>query len=134
MSVTAVIIHFFVAVGMGWLKASAPLNMFFEFVMAVKSQFWMVSFPPLLNALAPWNMPSMDVTAIVSQVVMSWSKIMAPWNMPSMSVTAVIIHFFVAVGMGWLKASAPLNMFFEFVMAVKSQFWMVSFPPLLNAL
>merc|ERR1712159_61632 len=87
-----------------------------------------------LNFTAPLNMFFMFVTFFVSQVVMAWSKIMAPWNMPSMSVTAVITHFLLLVGMGWLKAPAPLNMFFEFVMAVKSQFWMVSFPPLLNAL
>merc|ERR1719194_238939 len=132
--------------------------------MAVKSHCEMVFVPPLLNALAPWNMPSMDVTlvithlllpvgmgwlkasaplnmffmfvtAVVSQVLMSWLNFMAPWNMPSMSVTASISHFLLLpVGMGWLKASAPLNMFVVFVMAVKSQFWMVFVPPLLNAL
>merc|ERR1739848_263295 len=77
--------------------------------MAVKSQFWMVFVPPLLNALAPWNMPSM-------------------------SVTLVITHLLLLVGMGWLKATAQLNMLVVFVMAVKSHCEMVFVPPLLNAL
>merc|ERR1711869_38552 len=88
----------------------------------------------LLNASAPLNMFFMFFTAFVSQVLGSWLNTLAPWNMPSMSVTKVISHFFVSVGMGWLKASALLNMFFEFVMAVKSHCEMVFVPPLLNAL
>merc|ERR1712182_142579 len=109
MSVTAPISHFLLLVGMGWSKASAPLNMFVVFVMAVKSQFWMVFVPPLLNALAPWNMPSMDVTAIVTHLdvpgARSWLNATAPLNMFFMFFTAVVSQ----VLMSWLNFMAPWN-------------------------
>jgi len=93
MDVTAIVSHFGVSGLSSWLNFTAPLNMFFMFV-----------------------------TAFVSQVLMSWSNNMAPWNMPSMSVTLVITHLLLLVGMGWLKATAPLNMFEVLVKAVVSQF------------
>merc|ERR1712078_553303 len=75
----------------------------------------------------------MFFTAVVSQVLMSWSNDMAPWNMPSMSVTLVITHLLLLVGMGWLKATAPLNMFEVLVKSFVSQVfrgWLKAFAPL----
>merc|ERR1719171_3499005 len=113
MSVTASISHFLLLpVGMGWLKASAPLNMFVVFVMAVKSQFWMVFVPPLLNVFVVF------VMAVKSQFWMVFVppllNALAPWNMPSMDVTAIVTHLLVAGRSSWLNATAPLNMFFMF--------------------
>merc|ERR1719515_224991 len=142
MSVTDFISHFGVAAGMGWLKATAPLNMFEVLVKAVVSQFLMVSLPPLLNALAPWNMAFMSFTAtvsqtgdvpgvsswlnvsafrniscmsvtnFVSQVFRGWSKAFAPLNIRTMSFTLSVFHLLPLVGIALLNAAAPLNMFF----------------------
>merc|ERR1719451_145978 len=163
MSVTSVIIHFFVAVGMGWLKATAPLNMFEVLVKAVVSQFWMVSFPPLLNALAPWNMAfmsftadvsqtgdvpgvsswlnvsafrnisCMSVTTFVSQVFRGWLKAFAPLNIRTISVTLSVFHLLPSVGMAWLNFAAPLNMFFMVVTLAVFQSLMDASPALLKA-
>merc|ERR1712149_23271 len=128
MVVTSPVSHLGVASVRARLKTAAPLNMFFMIVTAFVSQALM----SWSNNMAPWNMPSMVVTAdtshagdvpaisllnasaplnmffmffttFVSQVLSSWLNTLAPWNMPSMSVTKVISHFFVSVGMGWLK-------------------------------
>merc|ERR1712078_758909 len=129
MVVTSPVSHLGVASVRARLKTAAPLN-----------QFFMLSTPALLNFAAPSNMPSMDVTAdkshagdvpgpssllnsaaslnmffvfatfFVSQVLMSWSKILAPWNMPSMSVTAVVFHFLMVSLLPLLNFVAPWNM------------------------
>ena len=146
---------------MGWSKASAPLNMFFVFFKAVVSKFWMVTLPPLLKLVAPWNMPVMSVTAtvfhespsglsswlnaaapknisfmvvttFVSQVDTSWSKNFAFLNNRGMSVTAVVFHLLPSDGMAWLNALAPLNMFYMDVTAAVFQSLMDGCPPLLK--
>merc|ERR1712149_133682 len=144
--VTAEVSHLLVAGRSSLLNAAAPLNMFFMFVTAFVSQVLM----SWSNNMAPWNMPSMVVTAdtshagdvpaisllnasaplnmffmfftaFVSQVLSSWLNTLAPWNMPSMYVTAIVTHLDVPGVSSWLNATAPLNMFFMFFTAVVSQ-------------
>merc|ERR1711977_607618 len=104
MFVTAVVSQ----VLMSWLNFMAPWNMPSMAVTAFVSHLDVPGVSSWLNATAPLNMFFMFFTAVVSQVLMSWSNDMAPWNMPSMSVTLVITHLLLLVGMGWLKATAPL--------------------------
>merc|ERR1719160_1778429 len=93
LNMSCMVVTFFVSQSfmVSWsalLNFAAPSNMPSIDVTAEVSQVSPVPPSSLLNAAAPLNMFFMFVTAFVSQVLMSWSNNMAPWNMPSMSVTA----------------------------------------------